>query len=325
MARGKLAFVENGDDSDGLAGLRIKDGVVLDAETHAKLVYSLAHDKRAASNSSRGLALFRDLPELGLLQGGRVVSSPAVPFTAAVVGYSLFPAPLQLWRPSRETLARNRCPLFSVPAGLDPTTVLTVDALHSLYLGVMKDLCRDAVWHIIPSNLWGAPGGREEHLANVVACCRHELQGFYARRQRANPEEGLTRIPRLTQKRLGTRTRRMLKIKGAETWGFLLFLVDFLSVPRHIARLGADGRAFLAAAECLVALVGVMDGCGMRVELGAQQRMVAHWQRFIAVTTGMESLHTPKRHAVAHMLLECGRLGAPATTPTGWTSPSTSG
>jgi len=33
MARGKLAFVENGNDGDDLASLNIKDSVVLDAET----------------------------------------------------------------------------------------------------------------------------------------------------------------------------------------------------------------------------------------------------------------------------------------------------
>lgn len=43
MARGKLAFVENGDDSDDLAGLRIKDGVVLDTETTKARLQMINH------------------------------------------------------------------------------------------------------------------------------------------------------------------------------------------------------------------------------------------------------------------------------------------
>ena len=216
--------------------------VTLDARTHRLLTDALAHDRRPSGN--RGLCLVRDLPELRLLARDRVEPTADMPSPKEVFHIGEFPAQVLLWRASRETLARHRCPLFWTGGGIDPATSVTVDLLHALYLGTMKDLCRETIWCIILAGVWGGSGTLDEVSNSAVTVARHQLHAFYRKRQATHPYESITRIPRLSLKLIGTNANRQMKTKGAETWGLLLFLHEVLSAPANAARLGMEGRKF---------------------------------------------------------------------------------
>ena len=99
--------------------------------------------------------VIRDLDALHLRQGDRMEPSPDMPDTSAVLVATDFPFTATLWRPHLETTCRHRNPLFSEELARDPVDSMTVDPLHCLYLGVMKDWCRYVLWTMIMSHLWG--------------------------------------------------------------------------------------------------------------------------------------------------------------------------
>ncbi len=70
----------------------------------------LFDDRRRAG--SHGRALRNDAPSLRLLAGNRMEPSECVPNAGLFEGIASFPHPVTLWRPSAETLARHRNPLW---------------------------------------------------------------------------------------------------------------------------------------------------------------------------------------------------------------------
>ena len=61
-----------------------------------------------------------------------------------------------------------------------------------------------------------------------ILCMRNELGEFYTARRQSHPDETLTRANDLTVKMFGTRTEPALKMSGAETCGFMLYLLSAL-------------------------------------------------------------------------------------------------
>ena len=61
----------------------------------------------------------------------------------------------------------------------------------------------------------------------------------------------------------------------------------------------------------LVGIVRIMARHGINMPLGAVQEMLDMWKRFQALTEDIDCLHTPKRHALTHMILKTPRQGNP--------------
>ena len=168
------------------------------------LIEHLAYDKRTDSRSSRGLSLVRDLPRLNLLKGDRVEPCQAMPNVADVFSVTAYPVDILFWRPALETLARHRNPLFDDEVGLSVHEGLTIDPLHALYLGVMKDLLMWLIWTLIDDGFWGYWGTADETLDRVVSVVMAELSSFYKRWDQSHPDSApLTRLSTLTAKMLG--------------------------------------------------------------------------------------------------------------------------
>jgi hypothetical protein len=91
----------------------------------------------------------------------------------------------------------------------------------------------------------------------------------------------------------------------------LLLLVDFLRAPSSAARVGADHPRLLEAAEMLVRIANTMDTSGTTTPPSRVERMLSAWKRYLALAECWPDLRTPKRHAVAHMILSAPRLGNP--------------
>ena len=106
----------------------------------AVVVGALEYDKR--SKGSKGRALTRDLPALGLLLGDRVEPSPDLPDVGALERIST-PAWVLFWRPDDQTLANHRNPLLAA-TGVRIRS-LALDTLHTLHLGGVQGLLRCSV------------------------------------------------------------------------------------------------------------------------------------------------------------------------------------
>ena len=105
--------------------------------------------------------------------------------------------------------------------------VITMDALHVLFLGVMLVYCKHLIWKLLLCNHWG----RGVEAGRQIFEWRR-LRQWYKRRHSRFPDEKLTRASNMTQKMLGEPTDQKLKARGAEVWGILLCLVEELEFCR---------------------------------------------------------------------------------------------
>ena len=210
--------------------------------------------------------------------------------------------PLIFWRPSSETLCRFRNPLLARDLGITPYRSLTVDGLHCLYLGVMLAFCKYVVWLMSTEHVWGRAKTAEETFEVSVLAIRHELKAFYKRRHQEHPGENLTRV-KFGKKTLGDHSNRKLATKAAETWGFLLFLIDKLPNTKF--------GDMLAAARHLEEIVGIWNAGGTVLTAPATQRMFDAWNGFLMLTTSVEDLRLPKRHLFVHLLARANHFGNP--------------
>jgi hypothetical protein len=212
---------------------------------------------------------------------------------------SSFPFPVRFWRRSEESIARRRNPLFCEWLGITPERTFTVDVLHALHLGVFLNFCRFAVWELMLGGAFGCGGTIDETVSIAILQIRHALGGFYRAHDRENPGAPLTRISRFSKRLVGTPSDRKLSTKGAETWGFLLFLRRELAHRQSAS--GPHGPQMLRAASCLVRLYEGWTKAGTNLKRAEVQASFDAWNGFLRASEGME-LRIPKRHLVAHLL-----------------------
>ena len=160
--------------------------------------------------------------------------------------------------------------------------------------------------------LAGARGGHpaiDETLENGAMVIRVELKGWYSRRHRARPEENITRISKFRRKLLGDPSDKKLRTKGAETWGFLLYLLDTLETKLAVA--GPGAAALLKAGRALEAMVCVWSSAGPVLTREELQLSYDHWKRFLVLTADMDECLIPKKHLGTHLAANIPRLGNP--------------
>ena len=269
VACGPDMYVSRGNNCEGLRWRRNQDGdyntgcrrcevhVPLTHDTRAMIVDLLRFDKRASG--SRGLALIRDVPELGLLAGDRLEPSRTLRNVSFLEDLEL-PATVTFWRCSEETLARHRNPLFHDSTGLTPKQNVTIDLLHTLNLGVMKVWCGIAIWLLLQGGVYASVGTAEERTQSGLLAMRHALMAWYKKRRAEKGAPRLTEVSDLTINMIGSPTGPTCKTKGAETYGMLLFLVQALHLHRE--RLGQHGTRLHRAGSALCDLVDLWAGSG---------------------------------------------------------------
>ena len=209
---------------------------------------------------------------MGLRSGDRLEPSPSLPDVGQVFTLSSAELPLHVvfWRQSENTLVLHRNPLWDEELGITPSRSLTVDVLHTLHLGIFQQWGKLAVWSLLDATVWVSPGGSAEERHKVqVLCLRNDLDNFYRERHRARPNENLTRVHDLTVKMFGTKSDPALKLSGAETWGFLLYLNHALDFYSH--KLPAIAKTLLAAGRCLEKLYTTMQEASTTPSVAALQ------------------------------------------------------
>ena len=106
--------------------------VVLDRTGHRKISAYLA------LIPTKGVLLTIDMPVYGLVKGDRLEPSIALFDVMAFDSLDQFPHPVTFWRVSRETNAKHRNPIFDETIGVSVEDTLTVDSLHAVFLGPMR-------------------------------------------------------------------------------------------------------------------------------------------------------------------------------------------
>lgn len=277
--------------------------VVLSKPLHEAILNALVWDKR--KDGSRGRALRHAIPQARLRAGDRLEPAACLLDVGEFDQICVFPHPVVFWRPTLETLARHRNPLFSQALGLTPGRSMTVDVLHALHLGVLNGFCKHALWHMLLGGAWGRRETVDETSAAAVLQIRHELRVFYREWDRTHPAGTLTRIGHFSKRVIGDAASRKLTTKGAETWGFLLFL------EAQMASRPFEGKApFRRAAQALIRMIQCWASEGRRLRPAAIQLSWDCWNSFLHETQGM-GLEIPKRHLVAHLLERAPFWGNP--------------
>ena len=220
----------------------------------------LAYDKRPTG--ARGRALTEAIPAMGLLVGDRLEPSAGLRDIGGLELLATFPADIVFWRRGRESVALHRNPLFSGTLGID---VISVDSLHTLHLGVMQTYLCNLCWALFHANAWHHAGSFVQRVQLSVMSMRNELWGWHS-----GPENRtLTRCGDLTPEMFGSDGHRKLRMKGAETWSFMLFS-QFLLL-RHSTSLADAGPAWVDAGNALVQFVRCCKRNGRRLEAAAVQ------------------------------------------------------
>jgi len=219
----------------------------------------LIYDKRQRS-SWRGRALKVSLPNFQLLAGDRVEPSPSVPDVAL---FETLPGDVLVtfWR-ANSTRTKHRNPLLNPRLGVGIENFL-VDLLHTLFLGVMKDLAMHCIWELIlcdaydVSNIGITTG--EELLRLSCMAIKAELLSFYR-----NAPRGLiaTECQDFTAAMIGTRENRCLATKASETKGFFHFVCSELG--RREQKL-VRGDIWCACADSLRTLMVTMEESPERI------------------------------------------------------------
>ena len=199
--------------------------------------------------SGKGRTLWSNIPSLNLETGDRLEPSETLRNVGDFDEANL-PLEVTFWRSNLESSTRHRNPLWNKTIGITPARTMTWDTLHEMNLGTMKRWCRITIWFLIECSIWGE-GNLDELLQTSLVAMNNQLDAWYKNRHMQYPEEKLTRITKLSAGKLGIKSNPKCETKGAQTWGFLLYLLEVLEdrIPtmreerEHAEKLLKSGRA----------------------------------------------------------------------------------
>ena len=208
-----------------------------------------------------------------------------------------------------ETSTRHRNPLFQEDLGVAPHTTLTIDVLHCQYLGNLKSYAKHIVWFLVLEGAFGRVGAQEDQVQYAILALARELDTWYKTRHKADVLEKLTRIKQFSKRIIGEPSQRKLATKGAETWGFVLFLIDVMKARR--SALPSVVNRYIEAGESIVRLMTIFDEAGVNLKPFEIQECYDVWKRYCSLTADLPDLLQPKRHLVLHILEHLPQKGNP--------------
>ena len=262
-----------------------------DQATHDEVLSRLHYDERPSG--ALGRCMRESYPRLNLRAYDRLEPNQRLPDVGKFDDMVIPPGGKMVlfWRLTNETICLRRCPLFDRPSGMKigitPRRSLAVEIMHTIFLGPMQNLCQHIMWKILMSGHWGAFAPTEvERIRVACRMMRHELFRFYERHYQATHEE-LTRLSDLTVKMIGTYHDQKLKLKAAETWGFLHFMIDSLST--HDGILGDDHDLLLVVADMMRDYVLVMKGKPVQMNAESLQERWRYGPMMYSFTGSMAS------------------------------------
>ena len=233
-----------------------------DIQTYRSLRSKLYLDKRKSAGYS-GRCLLKDgFPEFDLVRGDRLEPN------ADMIEYSVFDdyatnfpdggLRALFWRRSLETTTRHRNPIFNESIGV-VSTLLSIDALHTLNLGVYKDYCMHVFWKLLQRNVFELPGSAEDRHQLGIGRLKTCIFAHYTTLSEEERQH-VTQIQDLTEKMLGKQSKKALETKAAETKGLIPFCLKMCT--KFEEKLGIVGRMLREVGEHLLAFQSIMDSHG---------------------------------------------------------------
>ena len=165
------------------------------------------------------------------------------------------------------------------------------------------------MWFLLLSDVFGSFGTHDEQISNTVHVLRLRMNQWFLKRKEKFPAENLTRPTDLTRKMIGDPSNRVLKLKGAECWSFLLFLRDTLVEAQ--AHLPTEAARLSKASDCLIKLVCISKESPCNMPVTAIEDCFSLYGEFDELTQHIEELLIPKRHLIFHMLERLEDFGNP--------------
>ena len=209
---------------------------------------------------SRGVALLCDYPPLSLRKGDRVEPTEGMLDTHSVFS-DVMPARVQFWRRSAESEALRRNPLLSPALGTDLGTVVAIDVLHTLCLGIHAQFALGAMWWYVETMQHPAHPGRHQHMNMEQMAVNYREWAEDMRRQ--HPAIQITTLGELNQDVIGSKASPALRAKAHETLTLLRWLTVFLQVDAVKAL--EKGSQWATAAQSLWMMWQTMDNAPMVV------------------------------------------------------------
>lgn len=290
--------------------------VILTRADHAALLERLYYDKRPGAAGSHGRALVRDYAPLGLLKGDRLEPSPSLPDVGAFEAVASFPREVVFWRPSCQTSASHRNPLFAPETGVGLHS-FGIDILHTLNLGIYQKLVARVWWALILADAWEVgelAGGRrniDELTSNSAIRLRRDLFAWYGEFEAANPGVRVNRLSDLVVKTLGSREQLSIKTKAAETRPLLHFCAWLLARYGHKLSSLADQALGPASLE-LARFSELIRTCPDVPPPRRVQELHDAIKRYVVLAARAAVPPTPKLHLALHLV---NRTGAAARGP----------
>lgn len=171
-----------------------------------------------------GRGLYADVPELGLHAGDRLEPSHLLCDISRFDGLTTFPCMQLFWKPLQTARVTHRNPLFAEELGISLST-LSIDALHTVHLGVMQEFLAQAIWVLLLSNVFDVRRSTQSDVLHYgLMTFQAQLMQYYRR-----APKGITRVNSFTLGMIGTQTDRKLKTKAAETRWLLPFVNELLN------------------------------------------------------------------------------------------------
>ena len=255
--------------------------------------------------------MIRDVSALGLLKGDRLEPSPALEDVGKfeLLGQGPFPVEVIFWRVANQTITHHRNPLFAPGTGVTLLSI-SIDALHTLHLGVYQAYCLAVLWPIINNNAFRVHAGNQDVLIQLsVMRCRHELFAWYKEQRRAMPNAKLYELQDLVPSMLGTQKRKHLHTKAAETGTPLGFCVGL--VVAHEASFGLQGGALRSVGEALLRVRRIQQESPRAMSAPQVQELVDAAKEAFVLRERAGVPFTPKWHLMLEMVAKARTMGNP--------------
>ena len=282
---------------------KVKVATIADRD---RISQRLRYDKRP--NGGRGRCLTEKLPAFGLEAGDRLEPTDNLPDVAAFES-TVPPFFAYFWRTSEESATRRPNPLFRSGIGISVSQNVATDALHAVYLGVMRVWARVADWTCLLSGIFGDVGSGEENIAVAILALRSLLMSWCKARHAEFPQERLTRVADFNAKLVGSASNQVLKSKGAETCGLMKFMIHIFDKFKD--RLGPTWQRLLEAGKSLDRVVGIWQLCGWTIPEDLREEALREYAKHVALMQPFDA-YTPKHHLVFHLIQASRWLGNPA-------------
>jgi hypothetical protein len=257
-----------------------------------------------------------------LRAGDRLEPGPALPDTM-LVDSALLPIVVTFWRQRYDDQRRpldpvvHRNPLFNSALHNDPSTVLAIDTLHTVYYGPVSRWTSATLWRILLSNPWRLAGSQEDILDMGLRRMKTHLLKWF-------DEAGIPhnrRISDLTLQMLGDQDDfniggdlshhgSSLKTKAAETSVLMDWEVTLLQY--HGQRV-ASRDELLAGGKALQRWLEITRTDAVALDDGLCQELLDCAQRHLSFCKRAGVKHIPKHHFFAELSSRARFMGNPKT------------